>query len=92
MSTQRNSVYRTQLYRTAMRSTWLFFVALILLGWHASLHAQAPFYQGKTIRLIIGSTAGGGYDLWARHAARYWANIFRVVQKSSHRTCLEPAA
>ena len=25
-----------------------------------------PFYQGKTIRIVIGSSTGGGYDLWAR--------------------------
>lgn len=35
------------------------------------LHAQASFYQGKTIRLIIGSSAGGGYDLWPRFIAPY---------------------
>jgi tripartite-type tricarboxylate transporter receptor subunit TctC len=34
--------------------------------------AQAPFYQGKSIRIIVGSTTGGGYDLWARLLARYY--------------------
>ena len=34
--------------------------------------AQAPFYQGKTIRIVIGSSTGGGYDLWARVLARYY--------------------
>src|SRR5688500_14945990 len=33
--------------------------------------AQTPFYQGKQIRLVIGSTVGGGYDLWPRAIARY---------------------
>lgn len=33
--------------------------------------AQTPYYQGKTIRLVIGSTTGGGYDLWARLLARH---------------------
>lgn len=33
--------------------------------------AQEPFYKGKSIRLLIGTTAGGGYDLWARVVARY---------------------
>jgi tripartite-type tricarboxylate transporter receptor subunit TctC len=33
--------------------------------------AQTPFYQGKQIRLVIGSTVGGGYDLWPRAVARY---------------------
>lgn len=31
-----------------------------------------PFYQGKTIRIVIGSSTGGGYDLWARVLARYY--------------------
>src|SRR4030095_2791848 len=34
--------------------------------------AQSPFYQGKTIRIIIGSSTGGGYDLWARLLARHY--------------------
>src|SRR6185503_15772773 len=34
--------------------------------------AQANFYQGKTIRIVIGSSTGGGYDLWARVLARYY--------------------
>jgi len=28
--------------------------------------AQAPFYQGKTIRVIVGTPPGNLYDLWAR--------------------------
>ena len=31
-----------------------------------------PFYQGKTIRIVIGSSTGGGYDLWARVLARHY--------------------
>ena len=30
-----------------------------------------PFYKGKTIRIMVGSTAGGFYDRWARLFARY---------------------
>jgi tripartite-type tricarboxylate transporter receptor subunit TctC len=33
--------------------------------------AQANFYQGKTITMIVSSTTGGGYDLWARVMARH---------------------
>ncbi|MDP9129171.1 MAG: hypothetical protein M3N35_02185, partial [Candidatus Binatota bacterium] len=32
----------------------------------APAHAQAPFYQGKTITIIVGYLAGDGYDIWAR--------------------------
>ena len=35
-------------------------------------NAQAqPFYQGKTIRIVVGFTLGGFYDRWARLLARY---------------------
>ena len=35
-------------------------------------NAQAqPFYQGKTIRIVVGFTPGGFYDRWARLLARY---------------------
>ncbi|MBM2804152.1 MAG: efflux transporter protein, partial [Deltaproteobacteria bacterium] len=45
---------------------------LSILLFHAPLYAQTPFYQGKTIRIVVGSTTGGGYDLWARVLARYY--------------------
>jgi tripartite-type tricarboxylate transporter receptor subunit TctC len=41
-----------------------FFVASLVFS--SALHAQSPFYQGKSIRLIIGSQAGSLYDGWAR--------------------------
>ncbi|MBI2359591.1 MAG: hypothetical protein HYV04_11950 [Deltaproteobacteria bacterium] len=37
----------------------------------ASSQAQEPFYKGKTVRLLIGTTAGGGYDLSARLVGHY---------------------
>jgi tripartite-type tricarboxylate transporter receptor subunit TctC len=33
--------------------------------------AQANFYQGKTIRIVVGLTPGGFYDRWARLLARF---------------------
>ncbi len=50
----------------------LFFLAMSLLS-TTTLHAQAPFYQGKSINFIIGNQAGGLYDLWARLMARHIA-------------------
>jgi tripartite-type tricarboxylate transporter receptor subunit TctC len=44
--------------------------ALPLLNSAAS--AQADFYKGKTIRIMVGSTPGSFYDLWGRLLARYW--------------------
>jgi tripartite-type tricarboxylate transporter receptor subunit TctC len=34
-------------------------------------HADDPFYKGKTITLIIGSNASGGYDTYGRLLARH---------------------
>lgn len=46
-------------------------IALMFL-WPAGAQGQANFYKGKTIRVIIGYSAGGTNDLWARAVARYW--------------------
>lgn len=44
---------------------WLASVALL-----APAGAQETFYKGKTIRLIVGLSAGGGYDVYSRTIAR----------------------
>jgi tripartite-type tricarboxylate transporter receptor subunit TctC len=46
---------------------FLFAPQLISSGWTQT----DPFYKGKTIRIMVGSTAGGFYDRWARLFARY---------------------
>lgn len=33
--------------------------------------AQEPFYKGKTVRIIVGAAAGGGYDTYSRTIARH---------------------
>lgn len=41
------------------------------LGSGADAFAQSViFYQGKTIRVVAGTSSGGGYDRWARMIAR----------------------
>ncbi len=44
---------------------------LVLLFFASDLKAQTPYYQGKTVRIVVGSSAGGGYDLWPRLVARF---------------------
>ena len=39
--------------------------------WPGGAHAQAPFYQGKTIRVIVGTPPGNLYDFWARLIVDY---------------------
>ena len=41
-------------------------VILCSFLWTISASAQAPFYQGKTIRVIVGTPPGNLYDFWAR--------------------------
>ena len=43
----------------------------LLLGVAGRAAAQSDFYQGKTIRFIVGFPAGGGYDLYTRTIARH---------------------
>jgi tripartite-type tricarboxylate transporter receptor subunit TctC len=35
----------------------------------------ADFYAGKTIEILVGSAAGGGYDIYARAVARHWGRF-----------------
>jgi tripartite-type tricarboxylate transporter receptor subunit TctC len=46
-------------------------VVIVLSGFFARVDAQEPFYKGKTIRLIVGLSAGGGYDVYSRTVARH---------------------
>src|SRR5262245_57969860 len=43
----------------------------ILILWHSSLPAQESFYQGKTLRVIVGSSPGNTQDQMTRLIARY---------------------
>jgi tripartite-type tricarboxylate transporter receptor subunit TctC len=45
--------------------------SLSLLGYVGQAFAQANFYEGKTIRFIVGFSAGGGYDTYTRLIARH---------------------
>ena len=46
-------------------------VALVPFSSHAAEAATADFYQGKTVRILVGYPPGGGYDFYARLMARY---------------------
>jgi len=48
-----------------MRRT-LLALLLLLLGWTYTAEAQTPYYQGKTITIVVGTVAGDFYDLYAR--------------------------
>jgi tripartite-type tricarboxylate transporter receptor subunit TctC len=48
-------------------------LAAVMTGAHAAHGATAPadFYRGKVVRIIVGFSAGGGFDTFARTVARY---------------------
>lgn len=48
-----------------------FALVLGLLSAVSSSAAESNYFQGKTIRLVVGSSSGGGYDLWARLLAQH---------------------
>ena len=45
-------------------------VMAVLFSW-GSGDAQAPFYQNKTMTIVVGYQAGDGYDIWARLLAAH---------------------
>jgi tripartite-type tricarboxylate transporter receptor subunit TctC len=56
------------------RISYLAFLTLFLLTLEPDRAARAQgevFYNGKTVRIIVGFTPGGFYDRWARLLSRY---------------------
>ncbi len=49
---------------------WLVLGCLVLCATGPAL-AQTPFFQGKTIRFVVGYQSGDSHDLWARAYARH---------------------
>ena len=47
-------------------------VTAMLFLWPPQGSAQEPFFKGKTVRIVVGFAAGGGFDTYSRAMARYW--------------------
>src|SRR5258708_2967515 len=45
--------------------------ATVTLAATARAAETIPFFAGKTVRILVGFSAGGGYDLYARELGRY---------------------
>jgi tripartite-type tricarboxylate transporter receptor subunit TctC len=54
---------------TGMRRLTLAIGLFLILS--TPLYAQSPFYQGKQIKVVVGFTASGFYDRWARLLSRF---------------------
>ena len=46
-------------------------LAVCLIFVSQAARTAAPFYQNKVVRITVGFSAGGGFDLWARLIARH---------------------
>jgi tripartite-type tricarboxylate transporter receptor subunit TctC len=48
--------------------------SLALVSLYGPLSSE-DFYKGKTVRIIVGGSAGGGFDTYSRVMARPWKHI-----------------
>jgi tripartite-type tricarboxylate transporter receptor subunit TctC len=53
------------------RLVWIVLIALVGLPESRAAWAQEPFYAGKTLRIVVGTSAGGGFDAYSRTIARH---------------------
>ncbi len=44
---------------------------LFVLAWASHVEAQVPFYQGKSLKIVVGYPSGSSHDQWARLVAPY---------------------
>jgi tripartite-type tricarboxylate transporter receptor subunit TctC len=51
----------------------IIFGLLLLIVPGSDLQAQTSFFEGKTVRILVGFSPGGSYDLWARLIAHHMA-------------------
>ncbi len=66
----RTAVYKISVGKeTSMGVVTVFLMALFLLA--GAAQAQTTYYQSKTVRLIISSSAGSNYDMYGRLVANY---------------------
>ena len=56
-----------------LRRLMLASALLVMAGLPAN--AADDFYKGKTIKLVVGSAPGAGYDAYGRLIARHLGNI-----------------
>ena len=61
----------------------LILAGLMVLAAAQAVPAQENFNRGKTIRIVVGFSAGGGFDKYARVLARAWTDGSRRRLRSN---------
>ena len=75
--------------QSKLGATFVFVFLLVLIGSKPKANGQGnkPFYEGKTIQLLVASGPGATTDISARLVAATWENICREIPASSCATC-----
>ena len=68
------------------RGSWALVALFSLAVTVRVAESAAPFYGGKTIRVIVGQGAGGGFDTDTRTMARYMGKYILATRASWSRT------
>jgi tripartite-type tricarboxylate transporter receptor subunit TctC len=57
---------------------------IVFVSFFTSEHRSyaQDFYAGKTIRILVGFPAGGGFDTYSRTIAAISANMFPAIRRS----------
>jgi tripartite-type tricarboxylate transporter receptor subunit TctC len=61
------------LHRSMPAASAFLIATLACLAPNLPAHAE-DFFEGKQIKVVVGSDPGGGYDTYARVLARHWSN------------------
>ena len=61
----------------------MIFGLFFLLALGSGVQAQSSFYQGKSIKLIVGSPAGSNYDQYGRLLAPYLGESIGVSTRQA---------
>ena len=59
------------LRKLPLGSTALVFLSVVIAASGQRAYSAAPFYEGKAVRIIVGTAPGGGYDTYTRLIARH---------------------
>ena len=59
------------MFRSVIRGCLAGLASIVALAPAQAQDAVASFYKGRTVTIVVGSSPGGGYDLYGRLIARF---------------------